>query len=120
MSEQLSERYQRALHAMQAGVRLELEHDVRSANGGFLSQVTHEEIIRLIKHLRVGNNARAVDQSGLVALLINKGVLTLAEYHESMTAAMEQEVERYETYLHERGIIPLNARLGGMLNGELR
>lgn len=88
-----NERYFVAAHAMQAGVAFEMEH-----GDGKPTEP---------KHLRVGINARACDHTGLVKLLIAKGVITEAEYLKAMADEMELEVERYEARLpeHLRGTV---------------
>lgn len=53
------------------------------------------------KHLRVGVNAALVQNSGLGALLINKGLITSEEYAKAMAEGMEMEVARYEAILTE-------------------
>lgn len=79
-------RYQVALHAMQSGVAVEMTHRPEPTSP---------------KHLRVGVNAAHVDHNGLVNLLIEKGLITRAEYVEAMADAMEVEKARYERHLSE-------------------
>lgn len=79
-----TERYLVAAHAMQSGVAMEMNHR---------SQPTEP------KHLRVGINSALSDMAGLVQLLIKKGIITEAEYLESVAASMEQEKARYESHL---------------------
>lgn len=76
--------YEDALHAMQTGVAI--EQGKGSDNG-------------LPKHLRVGVNAAMCDHTGLVRLLISKGVITQDEYIQAITEEMNREVERYEKKL---------------------
>ncbi len=68
------ERYLKAAHAMQSGV-------------AFKKDKTDQEP----KHLRVGVNVAMSDLSGLALLLIEKGVITEAEYLKSIADAMERE-----------------------------
>jgi hypothetical protein len=82
----MTDRYNAALHAMQSGVAVEMNHR---------SEPTEP------KHLRVGVNAAMVDHGGLVALLIAKGVISEAEYLEAIEGAMVAEKERYERHLSE-------------------
>lgn len=72
------ERYHAAAHAMQTGV--EFFPDKKDQTP---------------KHLRVGINAAMSDQSGLVMLLIEKGIITKEEYLKSIADAMEREVDAY-------------------------
>ncbi len=94
MSEELSaeeqeqaQRYQRAAHAMQSGVAMDLNHDPSSGTS---------------KHLRVGVNAAMADQGGLVTLLIEKGVFTKLEYLTAIANHMEAEAVKYEQILTAR------------------
>lgn len=79
--------YEQASHAMQSGVAYEQAHGSRDGEPKFL---------------RVGINAAMTDQSGLVRLLIAKGVFTDVEYLESIRQSMIREVERYEKHLSEK------------------
>jgi hypothetical protein len=87
------DRYFAAGHAMQTGVKL--DHERGSTDG-------------TPKHLRVGINSRAVDHTGLVKLLIAKGILTEDEYQKAIADEMEEEVERYRSRLN----LPPNVSLG--------
>jgi hypothetical protein len=78
------ERYFAALHAMQSGVALQLEHN---PSGGSP------------KHLRVGVNSAKVEHAALAKLLIDKGIITEAEYTEALAEMMEREVRMYEDEL---------------------
>lgn len=71
-------------HAIQTGVAYEMERGVRSAEP---------------KHLRTGIDSQMADYSGLVRLLIDKGVITEGEYFEASVKALEEEVQRYEARL---------------------
>jgi hypothetical protein len=79
--------YEEACYAMQAGVGL------REKLGG--SNETTP------KHLRVGVNSAMVEHSALARLRIAKGVITDAEYRESLADGMREEVELYERGLSE-------------------
>lgn len=68
------ERYRQAAHAMQSGVAFKKDKKDQEP-----------------KHLRVGVNAAMVDHSALVHLLIEKGVITEAEYTKRAADAMERE-----------------------------
>jgi len=75
---QLMQRYNELCHAMQSGV-------------ASMPRSKDQEP----KHLRVGVNSAMVQHSGLVQLLIKKGVMTEVEYWEAMVSAMDAEVLRY-------------------------
>jgi hypothetical protein len=85
------ERYAAAAHAMQSGVAMDMESDPSGSKGATTP-----------KHLRVGVNSAMVTDEGLATLLIAKGVITLDEYTEAVTVAMEAEQARYEQLLTER------------------
>ena len=76
--------YYELCHAMQSGVASKMEYDDRETQP---------------KHLRVGVNSALVSNGALVALLIDKGVFTQAEYEAKLNEYMEQEVKRYEVDL---------------------
>jgi hypothetical protein len=76
--------YAEASHAMQSGVAFDQAKGSRDGEP---------------KHLRVGINSAAASQEGLARLLIEKGLITEAEYTEAIRQAMVREVERYEHYL---------------------
>lgn len=78
--------YEEAAHAMQSGVAFEMSRNPKPTDP---------------KHLRVGVNAAMVDHSGLVRLLIAKGVITEQEYLDAICEAMNDEVERYEKHLSQ-------------------
>jgi len=82
-----ADRYLAACHAMQTGVKYEMESD--ALRGAVNSATTP-------KHLRVGVNSAMVSHTALVQLLISKGLLTEEEYYHSQALAMEVEVKRYE------------------------
>jgi hypothetical protein len=85
-SEEAANRYHKAAHAVQAGVAMKMNYDSRDTEP---------------KHLRMGVNARAVDQGALVTLLISKGLFTDLEYTEALADAMEKEQASYELELSE-------------------
>jgi hypothetical protein len=77
-------RYIRAAQAMQSGVAMMMNINPKQTTG---------------KHLRVGINSSMVDHAGLVALLIEKGIITDEEYLSKIADAMEREVTLYEAEL---------------------
>lgn len=83
-------RYLEALHAMQSGVKFDIETDP-------LKDHSQTE-----KHLRVGINSNMVEHGALVRVLIAKGVFTLAEYEAELAKGMEAEAARYEKLLTDR------------------
>jgi hypothetical protein len=79
--------YPEALHAMQTGVKIELQTKGMQQSGCSPEQ------------LRVGNNSAAISHAALAQLLIEKGLFTLDEYMAALTKAANDEVERYESIL---------------------
>lgn len=77
--------YEEALHGVQTGVLYEIETDARGGAGGTTP-----------KHLRLGVNSAMVETSVIVALLIEKGVITEEEFREALRLGMNQELMRYE------------------------
>lgn len=78
------DRYYYAAHAMQSGVAMKMNYDPTDTEP---------------KHLRVGVNASMVDHGGLVALLIEKGIMSREEYMTAIADQMENEKSRYEKEL---------------------
>jgi hypothetical protein len=90
--EQDVERYAAACHAMQSAVaeKMELYGDGNS------SETTP-------KHLRVGVNSAMVETGVIAKVLIDKGIITEAEYRKAMADAMEREVESYRQWFSDKG-----------------
>ena len=82
------QRYENAAHAMQSGVKMEIE---------FEATIWSPE--DALKDLRVGVNAALVDSAGFAKLLIAKGIITKEEYTKAIADEMELEVKRYEERL---------------------
>lgn len=87
MNDELTARYQRAMHAMQTGVAM--DQGSGSPDG-------------TPKHLRVGINAAMSDINAIGTLLIAKGIITLEEYELAIVEGVEKEAARYEQILGER------------------
>lgn len=85
------ERYVAAAHAVQSGVKADMETDASNSHGATTP-----------KHLRVGLNNVASDQGSLAKLLMDKGVITEAEYLEAIADGIEREQARYEQMLTDR------------------
>jgi hypothetical protein len=85
------ERYRRASHAMQSGVKADMETSPGGMDTGTMP-----------KMLRVGVNSAMVEHSGLVKLLVDKGIITREEYLRSLADMMEVEAHRYEDLLSEK------------------
>lgn len=81
----LQQEYEKLLHAMQSGVKFEQEWGVSDAQSP--------------KHLRTGVNSAITQNSGLVLLLVAKGVITWREYWQAQVEAFRREVEMYEQRL---------------------
>ncbi len=92
----LRERYQVALHGMQAGVQALLDWERRppsSGGGGNPDAIT---IDCTPKQLRVGVNSAMVDTGAIGDLLVRKGIITEDELWEALAAAAEREHKAYE------------------------
>lgn len=81
----LNERMRRAQRALQSGVGMD--------------QVKNAETP---KHLRVGVNSALCFHTGLVRLLVTKGLLTWEEALEAECVELEAEVRRYEEKLSQQ------------------
>lgn len=84
---QAAQRTYDAAHAMQSGVKFDLELGSDSASP---------------KHLRVGVNSALVYEAAIAALLIEKGVFTQQEYAIACADQMEKEAARYAKLLSEK------------------
>ncbi len=86
--------YEALGHAIQTGVlyELELEHP----------GLGDTPVGRFIKHLRTGNNLRACDHVALAHLLIEKGIITPAEYETALLKELRREKSDYEARLTAR------------------
>lgn len=85
--EDLTARWATAMHAVQAGVAMEMEQGSKDTTP---------------KHLRVGVNAAMSDHGSLAALLVKKGVITELEYLEAIAEGAEREKLAYESRLSAR------------------
>lgn len=78
-------RYDGAVHAQQSAVAAMMAAELGSVEG--------PEIIRVLKHLRVGVNNAMADIGALYGLLVEKGVLTDEEARRAILAAAEREAK---------------------------
>lgn len=93
--------YEEAGHGVQSAVRFEMtQAGVR--DGG--------PEANMLKHLRTGLDMRAGDMAGLAQLLIDKGVITEAEYVEALRLAANEELARYEEHIQKTYGIPATFR----------
>jgi len=90
-------RYRAAAHAMQSGVKANINFDPLKAGVS-------------LKDLRVGVNYALVSHNGLMKLLVHKGIITDQEYVKALAEAMETEAKRYEVMLSEK--IETKVKLG--------
>ena len=86
----LFDEYLANMHAIQSGVKMQIELD--RASGGNTAGADP-------KHLRVGVNSSMVNDEAVARLLIAKGVFTEIEYYEAMVEASAKEKARYEAEL---------------------
>lgn len=87
-----SERYFAAGHAIQSGVKTDMETDVNHQSQGATTP----------KHLRTGLNLVMADHGSLAKLLIDKGIITEDEYLTAIADGAEREKARYEQILTDR------------------
>ena len=73
-----AQRYKRASHAMQSGV-----------------EFSEDKSDQTPKHLRVGVNVALRDGASLAQLLIEKGIISRAEYLKAIADGMEAEADGY-------------------------
>jgi len=79
--------YTDRLHAMQSGVAMKMNYEPAETSP---------------KQLRVGVNSAMCDHAALVRLLLEKGIISEADYVAAVTEDMGREVTRYEAWLNER------------------
>jgi len=92
MTQQDTDRYLIAAHAMQSGVKMMMNYTHPEAQ-------TADDAIDPDtgpKHLRVGVNTAMSDHGALVMLLIDKGIITRDDYDAAIADSMEREVHNYE------------------------
>jgi hypothetical protein len=81
--------YDEALHAVQTGVAMMQRYDLPV-------ELQCTAIARVIKHLRLGINSAMCQHTGLVRMLLARGLIDEADYAEQQRLEMIREVERYE------------------------
>lgn len=92
------ERYIAAAHAMQSGVKADMETDPNRDSQGATTP----------KHLRVGVNTALSNVGSLAKLLIDKGIITEDEYFEAIADGMERERDRYRELITSRFGVDIN------------
>lgn len=90
--------YEQALHGIQSAIRFRMSQE------GFPESL----VASMLKHLRVGVDARASDALGLVELLIKKGVFTGEEYIEHARLALNEELILHEEKVRYEYSLPDN------------
>jgi len=83
-------RMQDAQHAMQTGVRMYTEQSLPDAS---------PELIRLLKHLRVGINTCMCETATMCELLAKAGHIDLEEFYKMLADKLEDDVKGYEKEL---------------------
>lgn len=94
MTPEQQQRYMAAQHRMQSAVRFEIDTlgmDEAGANP---------------KHLRTGLNAVMSDLGFLSKLLIDKGIITDAEYFDALVEAAEAEADRMVKHVRQKCGLP--------------
>jgi len=95
--EEKIERYKALCHAVQTGIGWEI-----AGENPTCFDINADPNLRAHKHLRVGIDVTKSDQGSLVALLIEKGVITDDEYLDAILAGAEREKALYEAHLSAR------------------
>jgi hypothetical protein len=85
-------RYGEAAHAVQTAIKWQMETQGTDAAG------------TSPKHLRVGVNMALVENSALVMLLLEKGIITDEEWYAVLADATEEEVSRLTEQAHKLGL----------------
>lgn len=89
--EQAKRRYHAAAHAMQSGVAFD---------------PTSKSLEP--KHLRVGVNSAMVETSAIAGLLMEKGIISEAEWYAALADGMEAEAKRYADELSKQHGMTVN------------
>lgn len=87
--EEAGRRYGVAAHAMQSGVKYDLETETAEDDTNSFSA----------KHTRVGINSAMVETATLTQLLLDRGVFTQLDFLEMLATKMEEEKASYERKL---------------------
>lgn len=95
---ELQQQYEALAHAMQSGVKAQLEFDKRRSIN---PEVFDNTCSAGAKHLRTGVNSALTQNNGLMHLLMAKGVITELEYWEYQVRAFQEEVKRYEAIVSD-------------------
>jgi DNA polymerase I-like protein with 3'-5' exonuclease and polymerase domains len=88
-NDEIQHKYVQLLHAMQAGVAMEMELSATKS-------ATEP------KHLRVGINSAHISHAALVSVLIKQGVIKESEYLQELLNQAQKEVETYEARIHSQ------------------
>lgn len=90
-------RYEEAVHGVQSAIKFEL---------GQKHPAMADEVIDILKHLRVGIDVTKAEQAALAYLLIDKGLFTFDEYAEAMRRGVNEELARYTQHCIETYGLP--------------
>lgn len=106
--ESYRERYIAAMHAVQSGVKFEIERRaMRIAEAMAKGVQPDQHDGNDPKHLRTGLNARASDHAALAHLLMKKGVINELEYFKTITEFMEAGAQSYSDRASQELGIPV-------------
>ena len=95
-NDEFLQRYRELGHAVQTGIKMKLEFDLRKASG------MTNDLFDVLKHIRVGVDTAKSDEGAVGRLLIEKGVFTEQEYFEAILKGLEAEVQSYELLLEKK------------------
>jgi len=84
-------------HAMQTGVLCTLQRQLTNHISDFAD--INSELIRELKHLRVGINSALIETGALTKCLVDAGVITLADFMDARIELLQRDVQSYEREL---------------------
>lgn len=92
MTEIDRQRYIDDMHAIQTGIAMMIEHN--ATTGARYAEIEP-------KHLRVGINSAMIDTGALMALLVNKGFITMDEVDAALADMADRDVETYTKMVND-------------------
>lgn len=84
----------RLRHALQTGILWEQQYDEHAA-----FYQNNPTLANIVKHLRTGLDCAMVEQAAIIHLLIDKGLITEAEYFEKSLEFFRREIKNCEARL---------------------
>lgn len=88
--EEKRQKYVKLAHAVQSGVA-----------------VRNDKSDQEPKHLRTGINVAMCDHAALVQLMLDKGIITQAEYLDALNDSLQKEVDKYRASIAAEHGVPV-------------